>query len=221
MDEQPPPAPAGAPPAESRARFRLHLPNLRQTILSWLPLTIALISLGMGVYNFIMAGRAPELTLIWPDKVRIAQGGPSGPLLYMQPAFVATGPGGRPELITRMTLEARPLDGPGTPATFVWREQGSWRYDPATRELSWLYTGDAAPFIVAAQSPALFTALLIGPSGWSFAPGRYRLTLIAERGVNARSLTGTVDVSLWPEAVEYINASEGTRFMDFAVTPTR
>lgn len=216
------PVPPETPPAPVPSWWSgLRLPNLRQTILSWTPLTIALISLSMGIYNFVVAGRAPELSLIMPDKVRIAQGGAAGPLLYLQPAFVATGPGGRPELVLRMTVEAQPLDVTGPSATFTWREQGSWRYDPVSGELTWLYTGDAAPFIVSAQSPALFTALLIGPPGWTFAPGRYRLTLRAEQGAQARPLTGVVDVVLWPEAVEYINASAGTRFIDFPVTPAR
>lgn len=206
------------------APLRLHklrLPELRQMILTWTPLTIALISLAMGLYNFVMAGRTPELVLVLPDKVRIAQGGAVGPLLYIQPVFVTSGPGARTEVISGMSLRAEPLDRVGPAAEFEWREQGTWSYDPQSRELTWLYTGDAAPFLVGPQQAALLTGLFIGPVQLPFEPGRYRLTLTAQRIVEQRPLTASIEVNLAADALEYINASEGQRFMDFPTSRTR
>lgn len=195
--------------------------NPRQTVLTWLPLCIALISLGMGFYNFVVAQRVPDVLLILPDQVRIAQGGASGPLLYMQPAFVASGPGARPELVVGMTLRVQPLDQDGPSVSFAWREQGGWDFDQPSNSLTWRYSGDAAPFLIGPQSPALFTALLIGPQGWRFTPGRYRLTLVAERVVNQRPLEGSVVVTLEPEPLEFLNQSEGRSFRTFPVDRLR
>jgi hypothetical protein len=79
--------------------------------LRWVPLTAALLSLPLSATAILISLQQPEVLLILPDQVRVAQGRPSGAAyLYLQPAFVSTGRNERIEVIRDMRLD---VSGPG------------------------------------------------------------------------------------------------------------
>jgi hypothetical protein len=129
---------------------------------------------------------------------------------------VAQGRGERAEVVLDLSLRAEPQAG-GQGAEFVWDETGEWRFDPATQELSWAYLSDPAPLLLTAETAQAPTLLFIGPAGWAFGPGAYRLTLRAERAVDRRGLVVGFEVALSGEDVRVLDEAEGTRFLTFEV----
>ena len=60
--------------------------------LRWVPLTAALLSLPLSAAAILLSLQQPEVLVILPDQVRVAQGHQSGAAyLYQQPAFLSTG----------------------------------------------------------------------------------------------------------------------------------
>ncbi|MCC6168813.1 MAG: hypothetical protein IT329_16445 [Caldilineaceae bacterium] len=181
---------------------------------TWVPIVTALISLVISLYTFVVATQAPEVRLIMPDVVRIAQGGESGPFVYLQPIFVNTGQSERVEVVTGVQLRVEPVDQPGG-VDFVWDEQGTWLFDPNTQSLNWAFTADPGAFLVNANNAQDFTGLFIGPQAWRFAPGVYRIQVIAERATARTPLAASIEVELAQADIDYLDEAQGTRFLTF------
>jgi hypothetical protein len=194
----------------------IHIPE-------WMPNAVAMVtaiaSLLLSLYTLVITTSQPNLLLIMPKQVRITQGGNSGPLLYLQPTFISSGLSEQAEVITDIRVRVGAMESGSEEIAFVWDEQGEWMVDPNSMLFNWVFTGDAGPFLVSARNAEAFTGLFIGPREWIFEPGRYRITLTADRITNAQPLVADVEVVLAAEELQYINQSQGAQFLIFPVEP--
>lgn len=142
------------------------------------PVAISLLSLVLSVYTIVQANRDPEIWLSAPDVVRLAAGDRAW--FYVQPRFVSAAGNDRVAVVSGLRLEVRTPDG--AEIEFWWDEQGSWRYEPPFSGLTWIYIADPAPLVVGPSSPQLPTCLFVGPAGWRWQPGTYRVAIVAGRG---------------------------------------
>jgi hypothetical protein len=187
----------------------------RFVTLRWVPLTAALLSLVLSVTAIIVSTRQPDVLLIMPDLVRVADGRESGgAYIYLQPAFVTTGGNDRVEVIRGMALEVTPPAGDR--ATFTWTEVLRLVTDP-TGGLSYEYVADAAPLVVGPRSAATPLGLFKAPSGWFFSAGTYHFKLIADRVVVADPLTGTFSVTLSAENIAFLDQPGADKFLSFSI----
>ncbi|HYN89412.1 MAG TPA: hypothetical protein VER55_12825 [Ardenticatenaceae bacterium] len=191
-------------------------PQFLQRLIVWVPIVTSLVSLTIAVSSYAVATRAPEVVLVPPRQVRVAQGGEAA-FLYVQPTFLSAGRNNRAEVILTMRLEVAPVESESS-VEFYWDEQGAWQPTGGSQELSWVFVSDPVPLLVTPQSPQLPVGLFIGPPEWAFEPGTYRVTVVAERGVVSTPLRDTFEVELSQEDIDFLNASNGTRFLTF---PTR
>lgn len=189
--------------------------HLVEKLSVWVSIVTAVLSLVISIYTLVITTYEPELLLIMPNQVRIGQGGDSGPLLYIQPMIISTGLSERVEVITGIRVQVEAMDQSQSHVEFVWDEQGTWVVDPSTQNFNWVFTGDSGPFLVSAKNAKDFTGLFIGPDDWLFEPGTYRITMIADRITNRQPLTATIEILLSNESVDYLNQSQGTRFLVF------
>ena len=183
----------------------------------WVPIVTALISLGISLYTFLVATSDPEVLLVMPEVVRIAQGRENRAYLYLQPIFIGTGQSERIDVITGLSFEVMALDRNADDVVFVWDEQGSWLFDAQAQNLNWIYAADAGAFLVSAKHAHDVTNLFIGPGDWLFEAGTYRITLLAERMTAAQPLAESVEIVFTPDNVTYLNEAAGTRFLTFPV----
>jgi hypothetical protein len=202
---------------QSRSGLGRHLPWVGARIPVWLPLLIATISFATSTYTFFAINAAPELTLTMPAFVRVAQG-PNlggGAIVYLQPSFANVGQSAHVEVISGMTLRVQPASG-GEPATFTWREIGRFVPDTTTGglfRLSYEYVSDAQPLLVSQGNPQAPVGTFIGPVGWYFAPGAYRITLTASRQVNTAPLQRTIQITLSDASIVALNEKGGGTFL--------
>jgi hypothetical protein len=191
---------AEAPRAkQSRSGLGRHLPWVGAKIPVWLPLLIAVISFATSTYTFFATNAAPDLALTMPAFVRVAQGPNLGgvAIVYLQPSFTNVGQSARVEVISGMTLRVQPMSG-GAPATFTWQEIDRFvaaTTTPGVFSLNYDYVGDAQPLLVSQGNPQAPLANFNGPQGWYFAPGTYKITLIAARQVNTSPIQRTIEVT--------------------------
>ena len=212
-------AATAAPVQTKRTRAGLggHLPLVGSKIPVWLPLLIATISFATSTYTFFATNAAPDLALTLPAFVRVAQGPNLGAaaIIYLQPSFTNVGESARVEVISGMTLRVQPASG-GEPVEFTWQEIG--RFVPDTRtaglfRLSYEYVSDAQPLLVSQGNPQAPVGTFIGPVGWYFAPGAYRITLIASRQVNTAPLQRTIQITLSDASIAALNEKGGGTFL--------
>lgn len=165
------------------------------------PVALALLSLALSVYTIVEANREPEIWLSAPDVVRVSLG--ENAWFYVQPRLVSAAHNDRVAVVSGLRLEVAAPDG-GAPVPFFWDEQGTMQYDPANRGLTWIYEADAAPLVVGPSSPQLPLCLFVGPPGWVWQSGAYRVTIVAERGENRDALRTDFAMTLATETVEAI-----------------
>lgn len=213
------------PAAQAAAgRRRLRLPRLKpklpalssRAIHTWGSFAISLVSLLIAVNAYAQATREPQVMLIMPDVVRVAQGEDYGfAYLYVQPAFVNTAKNDRVEVIRTMTLVVERVgDGSTTePVSFSWAEQATFEYDQVTGELNYRWLADAAPLVVSPDRAQTPICVFNGPPGWYFEPGTYRLTLIADLVVGTREVSGTAEITPSESEIQMLNESKGHRFI--------
>ncbi len=183
--------------------------------LRWVPLTAALLSLVLSVTAILVSTRQPDVLLIMPDLVRVADGRESGgAYVYLQPAFVTTGGNDRVEVIRGMALEVTPPAGDR--ATFAWTEVLRLVND-SSGGLDYEYVADAAPLVVGPRSAATPLGLFKAPSGWFFGAGTYQFKLIADRVVVAAPLTGTFSVTLSGEDIAFLDQPGADKFLSFSI----
>jgi hypothetical protein len=73
--------------------------------------------------------------------------------------------------------------------------------------------GDAQPLLVSQGNPQAPVANFNGPPGWYFAPGSYKMTLIAARQVNTAPLQRTIEVKLSADNIAALNRKGGGAFV--------
>jgi hypothetical protein len=179
------------------------------------PLTASFLSLALSVAAIVVSTQQPEVMLILPDQVRIAQGRSSGSaFVYLQPAFVSTGQNERVEVIRDMTLEVA-LDGTAM-QSFRWDEQARLVTDEAGT-LSYQYVADAVPILVSPRSASAPLCLFDAPDGWFFAPGTYTLTLLGHRVVVAEPVRATFSLTLGAEDIAFLDGPGGDQFLSFPI----
>jgi hypothetical protein len=205
--------PTPASETTRRARFRLPRPKA-----AWIPTITAAVSFLISIYTFLSTSRPPRIELIPPRLVRIAQGGPAGPHVYLQPVLLGQGRGERAEVVLGFTLRAEPLAG-GAAADFIWDETGEWIFDSETQELSWAYLSDPGPVLLTAQTALAPTLLFVGPADWRFDPGAYRLTLLVEPAVGRGAIQERFGIALTEEDARILEETRGARFLTFEVVP--
>jgi len=207
-------APESARAKQTRSGPGRHLPWVGARIPVWLPLLIATISFATSTYTFFATNAAPDLSLTMPAFVRVAQGPNLGnvAVVYLQPSFTNTGQSARVEVISGMTLRVQPASG-GDPVEFSWQEIDRFVLDPLTGKLNYEYVSDAQPLLVSQGNPQAPLANFNGPQGWYFAPGAYRITLIASRQVNTAPLQRTIQITLSDAIIAALNEKGGGTFL--------
>ncbi len=182
--------------------------------LAWVPLAASLVSLVLSIGAFIASTQQPEVMLILPDQIRVAQGRGSGSaFVYLQPAFVSTGQSERVEVIRGMSLTVQPPAGEA--ATFAWDEQVQLAEERGERRLSYRYVADAVPILVGPRSASAPLCLFDAPDGWFFAPGTYTFTLTAHRVVASEPVRATFSITLTAENVAFFDAPGPDQFLAF------
>jgi hypothetical protein len=199
-----------------RPAERVREPLMRFVTLKWVPLTAALLSLVLSVAAIYVSTRQPEVMLIMPDQIRIAQGRESGSAyVYLQPAFVSTGTNERIEVIRDMTLDVRSPAGDAT--SFRWDQVLRLVSNPDSDGLSYEYVADAVPLLVGPRNASSPLSLFDAPDGWHFAPGTYTFALNADRVVVGEPLRGEFSVTLTPENVAFLDQPGPEQFLTFAL----
>ena len=220
-EPQPPPPPDQDVPdspletgmrTASTVASRARGPLGRVISLAWVPLTASLLSLILSVAAIIVSTQQPEVMLILPDQIRVAQGRSSGSaFVYFQPAFVSTGQNERVEVIRDMSLAVQSASGPA--AVLAWDEQVRLVTDPQTGVLSYQYVADAVPILVSPRSASAPLGLFDAPDGWFFQPGTYAFTLTAQRVVASEPLRSTFSITLSAENVAFLDAPGPDQFL--------
>ncbi|HEY8136043.1 MAG TPA: hypothetical protein VIF08_08400 [Candidatus Limnocylindrales bacterium] len=182
--------------------------------LRWVPLAAALLSLPLSAAAILISLQQPEVLVILPDQVRVAQGHQSGAAyLYLQPAFVSTGRSERIEVIRDMRLE---VSGPGEPTDLEWTQQLRLVSQPGGG-LSYEYVGDAVPLLVSPRDAAAPLALFEAPQGWFFTAGDYTFKLVADRVITGQPLTDEFTVSLDDADIQFLDEPGTERFLTFPI----
>jgi hypothetical protein len=210
------PEPIDVPVADKSATMAS--PVMRLVSLAWVPITASLVSLVLSVTNLVTANREPEVLVVPPRQVRVAQGEDFGfAYLYVQPAFVHTGQNDRIEVIQDMMVRIDPAGG-GAAAEFKWDEQAELVYDQTSKSLNYRYVADAVPLLVSPRNAQVPLAVFNGPQGWYFKPGTHRATIVAHRVVHSAPLEAAFEFTMTEKDVEFLSSSRGHRFLAF---PTR
>jgi len=193
-----------------------YLARVPQWLTVWVPTVTAVVAMALSLYTLAATSATPDVRIIMPEKVRVAQGGESGAFVYLRPTWLAHGSSERTEVVTGVRLVVERLGASQDAAAFAWDEQGDWHYDPVQQTLTWVFTGDPGPFLIAPEEAEIFTGLFVGPRDFRFVPGRYRLTLVGERAVAERPVSASMEIVLEEDAVAYLDEAQGTRFLEFA-----
>jgi hypothetical protein len=203
----------GAP--ESRWSMRGRELFQRFVTLRWVPLTAALLSLPLSAAAILLSLQQPELVVILPDQVRVAQGRQSGAAyVYLQPAFVSTGSNERIEVIRDMLLQVSGANGPAT--DFNWTQQLRLVNNP-DGGLSYEYVADAVPLLVGPRDAASPLSLFEAPPGWFFSPGEYTFTLVADRVVTGQPLSDEFRVTLSAENIAFLDQPGQEQFLTLPI----
>ena len=197
---------------------RAREPITRFITLRWVPLTASFVSLALSVVAIIASTQQPQVMLVLPGQVRIAQGRATGAAyLYLQPAFVNTGQSERVEVIRGMRLHVQPLDAGVEPADLQWTEQVRLVGDATSNGLSYEHDADAVPLLVTPRDVAAPLSVFVAPSGWFFAPGTYTFTLTAERVVVSEPVMGSFQVVISADDIALLDQPGPDKFLELAV----
>jgi hypothetical protein len=189
---------------------------MRLVSFAWVPITASLVSLVLSVTNLVSANREPEILVVPPRQIRVAQGEDFGfAYVYAQPAFVHTGQNDRIEVIEDMMLRVNPAGG-GAPVEFKWDEQAELVFDAESKSLNYRYVADSVPLLVSPKNAQVPLAVFNGPQGWYFKPGTHRVTLVANRVVHSAPLESTFEFTISAKDVETLSSSRGHRFLAFS-----
>lgn len=216
---------SGAPRREDDAGFRLsprHVVRGRRLMrgfvsLKWVPMAGALLALPLSAAALWVSLQQPQVMLIMPDQVRVAQGLESGSAyVYLQPAFVNTGANNRAEVIRDMSLQVSAGEGS---TTFRWDQQLRLVGGASSDGLSYEYVGDAVPLPVTPSTATAPLSLFDAPDGWHFTPGTYTLTLEAQRVVLGDVLRASFTLTLTADHLELLSRPGTEQFLTFDISP--
>ena len=190
-----------------RLRLVSRHPSVRRALmLSWVPLTAALLSLILSVASIYISTRQPEVLMILPDVVRLAGGHQTGAsYVYLQPAFVSTGNNDRVEVIRAMRLTAQAASG-GQSVELSWIEQIQLVSGTDGGGLAYRHVADAVPLLVSSKTAATPICVYRARPGWFLQADTYRFTLTADRVVASDALVGSLSVTVRPEDLAVLNA---------------
>jgi hypothetical protein len=175
----------------------------------------ALLSLPLSAAAILLSVQQPELVVILPDQVRVAQGRQSGAAyVYLQPAFVSTGSNERIEVIRDMVLEVTPPGGPAV--DFNWSQQLRL-VSGADGGLSYEYVADAVPLLVGPRDAASPLSLFEAPASWFFAPGEYTFRLVADRVVTGQPLSDEFHLTLSEDNIAFLDQPGSEQFLTFQI----
>lgn len=212
MSDSPAPDVAQAPPDPRESWRRLARSFLT---LRWVPLTAALLSLPISATALVLSMQQPEVLLILPDQIRVAQGRDGGSAyVYLQPAFVSTGRNERVEVVRDMHLRVTPPSGA---AEFTWSQVLRLVTDPATGGLSYEYVADAVPLLISPRDAAAPLSLFDAPEGWFFEAGEYLFELVADRVVTGQPLTAQFQLTLSAEDIAFLEQPGMEQFLTFPI----
>lgn len=182
--------------------------------LQWVPLAAALLSLPLSAFALYLTIQQPQVTLIMPDQVRLAQGRQSGAAyVYLQPAFVSTGANDRVEVIRDMALEV--VSPAGETVRFAWTQQLRLVGDPDGGGLSYEYVADAIPLLISPRQAAAPLALFNAPTGWHFAAGRHTFRLVADRVVTGQPLSDSFALEITQSNIDFLEQPGQELFLTF------
>ncbi len=199
---------------ESTLAARAREPLLRLLTLRWVPLTAAFLSLILSVVAIIASTQQPQVMLILPDTLRVAQGRSTGAAyVYLQPAFVNTAKSDRVEVIRDVRLRVAPVDRSRPPVDFNWREQIKLVGDSTSGGLIYQHEADAVPLVVSPSNAVAPLSLFRAPDGWFFTPGTYSFTLIADRVVVSEPVSGAFSAELSADTVAYLDQPGQDKFV--------
>ncbi|MEX2030523.1 MAG: hypothetical protein WD906_06095 [Anaerolineales bacterium] len=187
----------------------VRLPQPRAT---WIPILTAAASFVISIYTFFVTSRPPDVEVISPRQIRVAQGGEGGAWVYAQPVLVASGRGERAEVVLDIRMHVEPLATAGG-VDFRWDEVGTWQYDPVSQELGWTFLSDPSPLLFTAQTAQAPVLLFIGPPDWQFEGGTYRIVIEVDRAVDPQPARATLQITLSDPQVRVLDESGGRRFL--------
>lgn len=159
----------------------------------------------------------PEVILILPDQIRVAQGRESGSAyVYLQPAFVSTGRNERIEVIRGMELEVTRAGEASV--GFAWNQQLRLVSDRETGGLNYEYVADAVPLLISPRDAAAPLSLFDALDGWFFAPGDYTFRLVAERVVTGQPLSDEFTLTIGEQDIVFLEQPGPERFLTFPIS---
>lgn len=195
-------------PAESRRRLSEQGRDLfgRFITLRWVPLTAAFLSLPLSAAAIFLSLQQPDVLLVMPDQIRVAQGRDTGSAyVYLQPAFVSTGKNERVEVIRDMRLEVTPPSGGAV--IFEWTEQVRLSTAPGSL-LNTEHVDDAVPLVVSVNNAVAPLSIFDAQDGFFFGAGTYQFKLVAARVVAGQSLTGDFSVSFTAAEIQQLDSAD-------------
>jgi hypothetical protein len=213
------PAPIEAPlpkairEPEPPARPTVVLSHVPRWLYVWVPIVTSLASLGIALWSLVLSTSEPQLQLVMPQWVRIGQGGTQLTRVIIQPSFISTG-SDRVDLIQGMKLRVEAIDG-GDTRELTWLEVGEWDRSVQNAQPQYRYVSDPSPLLVTPSNPQLPIALFTTDPGWKFKAGTYRLTITAQRTVNAVPLVASTQVTLPPEMIKWFEDNNGQFYWGF------
>lgn len=156
-----------------------------------LPIAISIFSLCVAGLSSYFSWREPQVDLEMPPFITAWQpmddGSSESANFWVQPYFYYPGRSQRAEVITNMRLFVDPKGDAG-PIEFFWVEQGGI----TTKEYTVQPRTNPSPVVIdptTAASPLLrFQAIPGKWEDWQITPGRYKLTLRADRAVSGDPL---------------------------------
>ena len=212
VPEPPLPPPVTQPSVPARPRLNFRLGTVPGWLYVWIPIVTSLASLGIAIWSVVLTTSEPEVRLIMPEWVRIAQGGTNSTQVLLQPTFVSLG-SNRVDVIMSMKLQVTALDG-GETREFDWHDRAQLGPNvPQANGPQFQYMSDPSPLLISPENPQVPICRFITDSNWKFKPGAYRLTVVAQRAVGQLPLEMSVQVTFTPEMIKYYEENKGLNYL--------
>ncbi len=82
-----------------------------------------------------------------------------------------------------------------------------------------MFVADPGPLVVSPASPQQPLGLYVGPEGWAWTAGTYRVTVLAERAVGDAPLRASFAVTFSAPDVQAVSEAPGRIFLTFPTRP--
>lgn len=164
-------APLAAPSAV------LHQTTWLRRLQEWTTFVIAVAAFSLSVVNWAQTNRQPAISLILPERLKIAQGLTEA-WLYVQPSFLIDRKSDRTASLGSLYLHLHRADGQVPDPPLFWDETGQFTYDQKTGDQNYQYLSDPLPIVVTQDKPAS-PLILFASDTQALSPGRWDATLTA------------------------------------------